>query len=108
MGVDIDEARDDRLAGHVDLFCGRGSGDFTCRVDRGNAVVGDENVAFLKDLVAFHCDNAGTSQQHSAGWFVPSGGDGYVVSFWLIIGYGLAVKLGAPRPGDRFAIACPI
>ena len=108
MGVNVDKARNDRFARHVNFLDCRRSGDFARRSNSGDAVVGYKNVALFKDLVPAHRDDAGAGQEYRAGRFVSGCRDGDVVRLGLVLGHRLPVEFGAPRPCDRLAVACPI
>src|SRR5262249_33504978 len=109
VGVNVNEARNDCLAGHVDHFGAGGEDGLTSagRLDLGDAVIGDDDVALLYHLVAFHRDDSGAGKyDHSfrlrAGRF-----DRDVEAFRPVGADGLAIELRAPRPGHRFAVARP-
>src|SRR5262249_31757858 len=58
----VDEARHYRLAGDINDFGARGNLDRAFGPKSGYAVIGDDDIAFLYDLVAFHRYQAGARQ----------------------------------------------
>ena len=56
--VDVHVSRQDCLAGDVDLACARRDCHGPTRADRGDAVVGDDDIGVLDHLVTLHRDHA--------------------------------------------------
>src|SRR5262249_42797304 len=115
VGVNVDEAGDDRLAAHVNHLGAGGEGGFASarRPYLGDAVVGDDDVALLDHLIAAPRDAARARQYDHAFRFGARGFD-HDVEALRFVGASLsalidrlAIELRAPRPGDRFAVARP-
>ncbi len=102
--VDVDEPRDDGLAGHVDDP--RTSRHRAPRADRHDAIVRDDDVAVVDDLVTLHGDDARTTQDHGAARNVPRDADRDIHPLRFVgrlFGQGIRARLEAllDRVGQR-------
>ena len=86
MGVDVDQPREDGLAGHVANLGIVGDGHGAGRADGGDAVVLDEDVAAGDDFVASHGDEAGSGEGDGARGFVFGEGNVDVVAGGFVDG----------------------
>src|SRR5437868_5115530 len=108
MGMNVDQTRNNGLAGNVDRIRARWNRHLSFRTDGGDSIVRYDDVAALDYLIALHRDEPRAAQHNSPLWTGARRFDDRFDRFGFVGAGLLSVKPVAPRPRHPLPIGRPL